>query len=117
MDIKLLSGLAGVCVLAASACASTPEPTDRLVAAQSAMRAAKEVGISGVPQAQLHAQLAQEQLDKAEHLIKDGDNERAERLLLRATADAELALALSRQASAQQAADQAEAQIRGGGAQ
>jgi hypothetical protein len=116
MDIKLLSGLAGMCVIAASACASAPEPTERLVAAQSAMRAAKEVGTSGVPQAQLHAQLAQEQLEKAERLIKDGDNERAERLLQRATADAELALAMSRQAAAQQAADQAEAQIKNGGA-
>jgi hypothetical protein len=108
------------CVIAALgisvACSSGPQPTERLVSAQAAMRAAKEVGVTGVPQAELHAQLAQEQLEKAQKLIADGENESADRLLRRATADAELALAITREAQAKQAAQQAEGTASPGGA-
>lgn len=93
---------------AMSACASSPEPTDRLVSAQAAMRAAKEVGAAEYPQARLHAQLAQEELDRAKKLIADGDNERAGRLLGRATADAELAVAVTREGHSRQEAGVAE---------
>lgn len=95
--------------IAAAACGGMPQPTERLVSAQAAIRGAKEVGVDKVPQAELHARLAQEQLEKAEKLIADGDNEQADRLLRRATADAELALAMAREAQARQEADQAEA--------
>jgi hypothetical protein len=90
------------------ACGSAPQPTERLVSAQAAMRAAKEVGADQYPQAQLHAQLAQEQLDRAQKLIADGDNEKAERLLWRATADAELAVAVTREGNSKKEAVAAE---------
>jgi len=64
------------------------------------MRAAREIGAAQVPRAELHLRLAQEQVDKARKLAQDGDNEEAARLLNRAHADAELALALSREATA-----------------
>jgi len=92
------------------ACASAPQPAQHLATAQAAVRAAKEVGANEVPQAQLHAQLAQEQVDHATKLIEDGDNERADSVLRRATADAELAVALARQATAQKQAEAAEAE-------
>jgi hypothetical protein len=90
--------------LVGSGCASAPEPTERLVGAQAALRAAQEVGADRYPQAQYHAQLAKEQLEQARKLIADGDNERAELLLRRASADAEVAVAVAREGAAKQAA-------------
>jgi Domain of unknown function (DUF4398) len=91
-------------------CGSYPAPTQKMVSAEGAIRAAQEVGASKVPQAQLHVKLAQEQVDKAKALMQDGDNKRAEMMLMRAQADAELALSLSKEetsrAEAQQAMDQ-----------
>jgi hypothetical protein len=48
-----------------------------------------------VPQAALYLKLAEEQLQTAKTLIRDNDNQRAEYVLMRAQADAELAIALS----------------------
>jgi len=90
--------LAGVVALAgATACgASFPAPTQRMADAMSAERSAEEVGANSNPQAQLHIKLAQEQIAKAKGQMADGDNERAEYTLVRAKADAELALAIAR---------------------
>jgi hypothetical protein len=107
--LRSLGVLTGLVSLAA--CASAPEPTDKLVSAQAAMRAAKEVGAEQYPQAQLHAQLAQEELDRAQKLIADGDNERAERMLWRATADAELAVAVAREGTSKKEAAAAESAV------
>lgn len=81
-------------------CASYPAPTQKMVDAEAAIRSAKEVGAEKVPKAQLHATLAQEQVDKAKKLMNDGDNQRAEMLLLRAQSDAELSLTLAKQEAA-----------------
>jgi len=105
----LLTGLVGLAQL--GACASTSEPTDRLVSAESAIRAANEVGVSSNPNGQLHAKLAQEELAQAKRLIRDGENERAERLLWRATADAELAIAVTREDQSKRAAMAAEGTV------
>jgi hypothetical protein len=85
-------------------CASAPEPTERLVGAQAALRAAEEVGAKRFPQAEYHVQLAREQLEHARKLIADGNNERAELILRRATSDAEVAVAVAREGAAKQAA-------------
>lgn len=82
----------------AVACAGAPKPTQQLVETQSALRAADEVGAKNDPQAQLYSRLAEDQLARAQKLVEDGDNEEAARMLERAKADAELALALSRKA-------------------
>ena len=97
--------------LVALACASAPQPTERLASAQAAVRAAKEVGAKDVPQAQLHTQLAEEQVVHAQKLIEEGDNERAEIILRRATADAELAVALARESESRKQAEAAEAAL------
>jgi hypothetical protein len=84
---------------------------DQLVKAEGALRAAREMGSAEIPQAQLHTKLAEEQMARAGQLIEEGDNAEAERLLLRAKADAEYALALSREAEAERALNQAQANI------
>ncbi|MEX2191331.1 MAG: DUF4398 domain-containing protein [Bacteroidota bacterium] len=61
----------------------------------SAIRAAEEVGASGVPGASLYLQLAKEELVQAKVLAANGEKEQAESMLERAEADAELAVALS----------------------
>jgi hypothetical protein len=73
-----------------------PVPTQGLADAQSAERSATELGAANQPKAQLHLQLAQEQIDKATAAMKEGDNARADALLMRARSDAELAIALTR---------------------
>jgi len=97
--------------LAGTACAGAPKPVDQLVKAEGALRAAREMGSAEIPQAQLHTKLAEEQMARAGQLIEEGDNAEAERLLLRAKADAEYALALSREAEAERALHQAQANI------
>jgi hypothetical protein len=55
------------------------------------------LGAANQPKAQLHLQLAREQIGMANASIRDGDNEKADRMLVRAKADAELAIALTRE--------------------
>ncbi len=65
-------------------------------ATTSAIRAAEESGASKVPNASLYLQLAKEELENAKGLAAKGEKEQAESMLLRAQADGELAVALSR---------------------
>jgi hypothetical protein len=81
-----------------------PVPTQQLADTESAERSAAELGSAGQPDAQLHMQLAHEQLLKAKADIESGDNERASALLYRARSDAELAIALMREQAAKTAA-------------
>jgi outer membrane murein-binding lipoprotein Lpp len=62
----------------------------------SSIRAAEEVGASDISNASLYLQLAKEELVKAQTFAENGDKEEAESMLLRASADGELAVALSR---------------------
>lgn len=94
------------------ACGGYPLPTERMVASEAALRSAQEVGAQNVPQAALHLRLAEEQIQKAKSLINDGDNERADYVLLRAKADAELALALAKEANAKADAQRALDQVK-----
>jgi hypothetical protein len=95
--------------------ASFPAPTQRLADAESAMRSAREVGADSQPVAKLEVKLAEEQIAQARILITSGDNKRADFLLMRARADAELALALAREQNAgvetQKAAEQSGATL------
>ena len=62
----------------------------------SSIRAAEEVGAGDISNASLYLQLAKEELVKAQTFAENGDKEEAESMLLRASADGELAVALSR---------------------
>ena len=73
-------------------CASAPLKTE---ASTSGIRAAEEAGAAKVPQASLQLQLAKEELELAKGLAAKGEKEEAASMLLRAEADAELAVVLS----------------------
>jgi hypothetical protein len=64
-----------------------------------------------VPSAALHLRLAKEQLEQAKHCLKDGDNEKAGYILLRAEADADAAMNLAREAWSKQDAEQTLQQV------
>jgi hypothetical protein len=78
----------------------------------SAIRAAEEVGASEVPRASFHLQLAKEELDLARSLSDRGKTDEAASQLLRAEADAELAVLLSREQSEKSEAVQAMDRVR-----
>src|SRR5688572_12400268 len=82
--------------LLTGACASKQLPQSTLADTQAAMQAAEEIGAAKLPESQLHLKYANDQLDTAKRLMDDGDEKRAKRMLDRAHADAELALALAR---------------------
>jgi hypothetical protein len=83
------------------ACGATfPPPTQRMANAQSAERSARELGANNEPASQASLRLSQEQIAKAQKAMNDGDNKRADGLLIRARADAELAIALARETGA-----------------
>ncbi len=63
--------------------------------ANSAIRGADEVGAESQPQAAYHLQLARDQVAAAERMTANGDDVAAKRMLMRAQADAELAIALA----------------------
>jgi hypothetical protein len=105
-----INWLIGGLMLAGAACGgSYSAPVQRSADAQAATRAAQEVaaGTNNPPAAQLHLRLAQEGIARARGLMANGENRKADFALVRAKADAELALALARQESAQLAAQQA----------
>jgi len=91
------TAIVGFCLVA---CATVPPPNEREASSQAAVRGAQEVGADKVPEAALEMKLAQEQIDKGKNLIKSGDNERADYVLMRAQADAELAVALAHESKA-----------------
>jgi hypothetical protein len=108
--MKTLSPLMFALPLALAACGGTAAPPSSLASTQAAIRSAREVGAEQNPVAALHLQYAREGFAQAEQLSRDGEGERAQRVLQRAQADAELAMALSRRAAARDAATQASAQ-------
>ncbi|HEY6723255.1 MAG TPA: DUF4398 domain-containing protein [Polyangiaceae bacterium] len=86
---------------------SIPPPTQRMADAQAAERSAKELGANRVPAAQLSLKLAQDQIAEAKKAMADDENKRADSLLIRAKADAELALAQTREHSAKVGVEEA----------
>ena len=83
-----------VLIVITAGCASAPLKTD---ASTSGIRAAEEVGAADVPKASLHLQLAKEELARAQELAAKDEKAMADSMLLRAEADAELAVLLSRE--------------------
>ena len=112
---KLMVSLMMGASLTWGACgASFPAPTQRMADAQSAERSARELGAYDEPRAQLSLKLAQDQIAQAKLAMNDGENQRADSLLVRARADAELAVAQTRERGArvegQEAVDDSAAQ-------
>ena len=98
--------------LTCMSCASAPVPTQRYANANAAVRSAEVINADGVPAAALHLRMARDQLARGQRLIKDGDNEEAGRVLMRAEADAQTAVEIAREARAKQEAAQALEQVK-----
>jgi len=95
-----------------AACGSSfPPPNDEYSAAQADVGRAESGGAPGVPDARLHLQMAEEDLQKSKGLIDSGDNKRAADLISVARAEAQLALSLARQEQAEGQARGAEAEL------
>ncbi len=107
-----MANIAGTVLLAAVIAGCGSSPAVNKEASTSAIRAAEEVGASKVPSASLYLQLAKEQLENAKGLASRGDKKEAESMLERAQADAELAVALSREDADKKEAAQAIERVR-----
>ena len=88
----MVFAVAVVATAIVAGCANTPLRTE---ASTSEIRVAEEAGAAKVPQASLHLQLAKEELELAKGLAAKGEKKKAASMLLRAEADAELAVVLS----------------------
>jgi hypothetical protein len=107
MNLNLTRTWFAMCALTSGCGISYAVPSQQLADAQSAERSATELGAASEPDAQLHLQLAHEQITAANAAIHEGDNERAGQLLSRARADAELSIALTREKTAKADAEKA----------
>ena len=115
MRILMSFGLVGLTLTACGG--GMPPPNDEWAAAQADVGRAEAGGAPDVPDAKLHLQLAQENLQKSKGLIDD-DNERAASIIAVARAEAQLALSLAKAAQAEDVAHAAQAdlaKVKGGG--
>ena len=86
--------------------------TTRIESSEAAIRSARDLGADRIPDAAVHLELAQRQLDRAHQYIDDGDDNNARWMLVRADADAHLALALTREARTREAAEAIATRVR-----
>jgi len=105
-----------VTFLALSGCATNTASSERVAATSSTtdapIRAAEELGANKIPEAALELQLAKDETEQAKQFMKNGKKERSQMMLARAQADAELAVALARQAPIQAEAEKAVEQVK-----
>jgi hypothetical protein len=106
----VFSVIVGAAALVAGCSSSFPPPNDQWAAAQGDVGRAQTGGAASVPDARLHLQLAEEDLQKAKALIGN-DNQRAATLTEVARTEAQLALSLGKQAEADAQARQAQDQL------
>ena len=90
--------LLGAGLLTVAGCGGSAAPTAARTNATASVRTAQEVGAQRNPEASYYLELANQQMATAEREIHAGRMARAENLLIRANADAELAIALTRSA-------------------
>jgi hypothetical protein len=82
-------------------CAPRAPYKQELVTAEKKIERVKAVGTQEAPQAALHLKMAQDEVAEAKRLLNDNKPDLANHSLRRAIADADLAEALAREASAQ----------------
>ena len=80
-----------------AACASAPPPKARMASTQATVQAARQLGAEQVPNAEIELKRADDQITHARALSKKGDNDEADMMLQRASADADLATAYVRE--------------------
>jgi hypothetical protein len=98
IEIRNLGAPMLACAVWLSAgCGGTALPVRAQTDALASVRTARALGADTTPQASLHLALADDQIRQAERLIQQGRNDAAQRVLERAKADADLAIALQRE--------------------
>lgn len=102
----LKQAIAGLAFVSACATASAVS-SERLISSEGSIRAAEEVGADRVPTASLQLRLAKEEIQQAKQLLKDGNKAKAERVLAKAQADADYAMALAKEAPLRAEANEA----------
>jgi len=102
---KILAACVGAAALVG--CSTAQVPTEQLAASERMTKAAREGGASKVPAAAFYLQLADDEIGQARQLIGEGKQDRAYNMLVRAEADAELALAAAREGPAKAEAQEA----------
>lgn len=111
--MKRLMIISGILAIAASACASGgPIPADKLSRAQAAVRGAQEMGAERNTNAAVHLQNARQELASGRKLVLDGEQDRAVPMLLRAEADAELAMNTTRESAAMAETQKTQTELR-----
>jgi len=92
-------------------CGGAAMPTEQLTTAKASVAAAEVAGANDEPAAALKLKHARDQIEQAEKLIAEEENERAFWLLRRAAVDADVALALAEEAETAQAAQKAKEEL------
>jgi hypothetical protein len=119
MTLSLITAKAALALTLAAAtggggfgCVSGSIPSaSHIASAESAIRNARDLGAERIPDASVHLELAQRQLARAMSDIDRGDAHEARWMVVRADADAHLALALTREARTREAADEMAARV------
>ncbi|MCK6591765.1 MAG: DUF4398 domain-containing protein [Polyangiaceae bacterium] len=109
---QALPGSLALLAIAAIGCGGAAIPHEQLASSQASIRAAEEIGANSYPTAELHLRFAKDQVEKARALIADDENEEAKLVLQRAQADADLAIAITKESSVRTEAERALAQVR-----
>lgn len=97
--------------LLAGGCAGANFNQQRMVDTQATVAAVEELDEVEDPEVSLHLKYARDQLAAARRLIDEGDDEEANRMLDRAHADAQLALAMARTERSRKEAREAWAEV------
>ena len=88
-----LQGTAFVFAAALVGCATENVGNIQTENSVAAISSAEQVGAAKVPAAALHLQMAKEEADRGKNMMANGEKENANSMLLRAEADANLAVA------------------------
>jgi hypothetical protein len=99
-------------ITASLACAGGTLPPAQSAQVQAEIKAAETVRVADDPKSALHIKLAKDQYAQAEREAKNGNEEEASLILSRAAADAQLAVALSKNIEAQRKSDLAVAKLK-----
>lgn len=102
--------LAGAALLSGG-CAGANFNQQRMIDTQATVAAVEELDEAEDPEVSLHLKYARDQLAAARRLIDEGEDEDANRMLERAHADAELALAMARTERSRKQAREAWAEV------
>jgi hypothetical protein len=112
-DMMIRFASTALCTLLVVACGGSSLPPAKVADTQSSISAATAVGADQNPQAALHLKMARDQLKQAQGLIEDGKDDEAKLVLMRADADAEVALMITREAQASANVQKARADVDG----